>query len=172
MSAIAAIVEPLGPGHARAAFSCGKESLDDFLKTKARKENELGYCAVFVLVERAGSSRIAGYYSLSSHSVTLEGISPELRKKLPKYPVVPTTLIGRLARDLAFRGRGVGEFLLMDALKRALHSSQQIGSYAVTVDALDAEAAAFYGGYGFVPLAGHENRFFLPMASVRKLGLR
>jgi predicted GNAT family N-acyltransferase len=169
VSSLTATIEPLGPRHDRAAFSCGKESLDDFIKTKARKESELGYCAVFVMVERANSSRIVGYYSLSSHSVTLEGIGPEFRKKLPKYPIVPTTLIGRLARDLAFRGLGVGEFLLMDALKRATHSSRQVGSYAVTVDAIDAEAAAFYDGYGFTPLAGHDNRLYLPMASIRRL---
>src|SRR5580658_8858757 len=125
-------IKPLGPHHDRVAFSCGNASLDDFIKTKARKENELRYCAVFILAEEQGSQRIVGYYSLSSHSVTLDGINAASRKKLPKYPVVPTTLIGRLARDLRFRGQGAGEFLLVDALKRALQSSAQVGSRAVT----------------------------------------
>jgi predicted GNAT family N-acyltransferase len=164
-------IEPLGPHHDRVAFSCGNASLDDFIKTKARKENELGYCAVFILIEEQGSQPIVGYYSLSSHSVTLEGIDAASRKKLPKYPVVPTSLIGRLARDLRFRGQGVGQFLLVDALKRALQSSEQVGSYAVAVDAIDGEAIAFYAKYGFVPLIGHKNRLFLPMASIKKLGL-
>jgi hypothetical protein len=101
-------IEPLGPRHDRAAFSCGNASLDDFIRTKARKENELGYCAVFILVEEPDSQSIVGYYSLSSHSVTLEGIDAASRKRLPKYPVVPTTLIGRLARDLRFRGQRAG----------------------------------------------------------------
>jgi len=164
-------IEPLGPHHDRAPFSCGNASLDDFIKTKARKENELGYCAVFILVEEQGSQTIVGYYSLSSHSVTLEGIVAASRKKLPKYPVVPTALIGRLARDRRFRGQGVGEFLLVDALKRALQSSAQVGSYAVTVDAIDDDAVAFYAKYGFVPLIGHRNRLYLPMASIKRLGL-
>jgi predicted GNAT family N-acyltransferase len=164
-------IEPLGAHHNRAAFSCGNASLDDFIKTKARKENELGYCAVFILVEEQGSQPIVGYYSLSSHSVTVEGIDAVSRKKLPKYPVVPTALIGRLARDLRFRGQGVGQFLLVDALKRALQSSEQVGSHAVTVDAIDDEAIAFYAKYGFVPLIGHKNRLFLPMASIKRLGL-
>lgn len=165
------LIEPLGPHHDRAAFSCGNASLDDFIKTKARKENELGYCAVFILIKEQRSTSIVGYYSLSSHTVTLDGIDAASRKKLPKYPVVPTTLIGRLARDLRFHGFGAGEFLLIDALKRALQSSQQVGSYAVTVDAIDDAAIAFYAKYGFVPLIGHRNRLFLPMASIKRLGL-
>ena len=164
-------IEPLGPHHDRVAFSCGNASLDDFIKTKARKENELGYDAVFILVEGSGSAPIVGYYSLSSHSVTLDGIDAASRKKLPKYPVVPTTLVGRLARDLRFRGQGVGQFLLVDALKRALQSSEQVGSHAVAVDAIDDEAIAFYSKYGFVPLLGHPNRLYLPMASIKRLGL-
>jgi GNAT superfamily N-acetyltransferase len=164
-------IEPLGPQHDRAAFSCGNTSLDDFIRTKARRENDLGYCSVFVLVEGQSARTIAGYYSLSSHSVTLDGIDAASRKMLPRYPVVPTTLIGRLARDLKFRGRGAGEFLLMDALRRALQTAQEVGSYAVTVDAIDAAAAAFYSKYGFLPLVGQISRLYLPMASIARLDL-
>ena len=165
------IVEPLAAHHDRAAFSCGNTSLDDFIKTKSRKENGLGYCAVFIAVEQPGSATIAGYYSLSSHSVTLEGIDAASRKKLPRYPIVPTTLIGRLARDLRFRGTGAGEFLLMNALQRALRTSTEVGSYAVTVEAIDEPASAFYSNYGFAPLIGHINRLYLPMAPIERLGL-
>jgi len=164
-------VEPLGPNHDRGAFSCGNASLDDFIKTKARKENELGYCAVFILAEAAEPRSIVGYYSLSSHSVTLDGLDAASRKKLPRYPVVPTTLVGQLARDLRFRGQRAGETLLLDALRRALLSAEQVGSYAVTVDAIDAAAAAFYAEYGFLPLLGQGSRLYLPMASIRRLGL-
>lgn len=164
-------LEPLGPHHDRAAFACGTASLDDFLRTKARKENDLGYCAVFILVEAPGSSVILGYYSLSSHSVTLDGVEAAARKKLPRYPVVPTILIGRLARDLRWHGQRVGEFLLLDALRRALHGSEQVGAYAVVVDAIDDAALAFHARYGFLALAGHDRRLYLPMASVRRLGL-
>lgn len=164
-------IETLGRHHNRAAFSCGNDLLDDYLRTKARKENDLGYSAVFVLVEQRGSSAVAGYYTLSSHSITLDGIEPDLRRRLPRYPSVPTTLIGRLARDLQFRGTGAGEFLLLDALRRALHNSRQVGSYAVTVDAIDAAAIAFYARYGFRELIGHAARLYLPMASIEQLRL-
>jgi len=165
-------IEPLGPHHDRAGFSCGNAYLDDFIRTKARKENDLRYCAVFILVAAQGSRTIAGYFSLSSHSVTLDGIDEATRKKLPRYPSVPTTLIGRLARDLRFRGTGAGECLLLDALRWALQSSRQVGSYAVTVDAIDGDAVAFYSGYEFLPLIGHADRLYLPMASIKPLALR
>ena len=162
-------VEPLGRHHNRAVFSSGNDLLDDYIRTKARKENDLGYSAVFILVEQPGSSAVAGYYTLSSHSVVLQDIDPTIRSKLPRYPSVPTTLIGRLARDLRFRGSGAGEFLLMDALQRALHNSRQVGSFAVTVDAIDAAAMAFYARYGFRGMIGHEARLYLPMASIEQL---
>jgi GNAT superfamily N-acetyltransferase len=164
-------IEPLGPHHDRATFSCGNPSLDDFLKTKARKESELGYCAAFVLVEYQGAAAILGYYTLSAHSITLGGIDPATRKKLRKYPVVPTALIGRLARDLRFRGTGAGELLLIDALRRAHQCAAQVGAYAVTVDATDDAAAAFYAKYGFQPVLRDARRLYLPMASIQFLGL-
>jgi predicted GNAT family N-acyltransferase len=80
-------------------------------------------------------------------------------------------LIGRLARDVQFRGTGAGEVLLMDALKRAWHSSWQVGSYAVTIDAIDDDAATFYARYGFLTLFNHTNRLYLPNASIERLGL-
>ena len=163
-------VEPLGPHHDRAGFSCGNASLDEYIRTKARKENDLGYCAVFVLTDRPGSPLIAGYYTLSAHSIALSGLDTAARKKLPRYPDIPTALLGRLARDLRFRGDGVGELLLLDALKRAARSSRQVGTYAVTVDAIDDTAAAFYVRFGFLGLAGYPKRFYLPVASIERLG--
>lgn len=164
------VIEPLAPYHDRAGFTCGNAALDDFIRTKARKESEFGYCAVFVLTDRPRSSLIAGYYTLSSRMVTLTGIDAAARKKLLRYPDVPTALLGRLARDLRFRGRGVGELLLLDALKRATQGGRQVGSYAVSVDASDANDAAFYQKFGFLPLTGYPNRFYLPMASIERLG--
>ena len=163
------MVEALGAQHDRAAFSCGNASLDDFLKTRARKENELGYSAVFIMVAAGTPDSVVGYYTLSAHSMRLDGIGLSIRRKLPRYPVVPTTLIGRLARDVSVRKCGVGELLLLDALRRALGVSDQVGSYAVTVDAIDDAAVAFYLRYGFTPLEGDSGRLYLPMESVRKL---
>lgn len=164
-------VEPLRPHHDRAVFACGNAALDDFIRTKARREQDLGFSAVFVAVAETRSSTIAGYYSLSSHSVEVQGIPPGTRRRFPRYPAVPTTLLGRLARGLHVRGQRVGEFLLLDALKRALQSSQHVGSYAVVVDAIDSAAISFYSKYGFLPMEEHPSRLFLPIGSIKHLGL-
>jgi GNAT superfamily N-acetyltransferase len=165
------VAESLRPNHGRAAFTCGNAALDDFIKTKARKEHELGFSAVFVAVAAAQSETILGYYSLSSHSIAVQGLPPAARARFPRYPAVPTTLLGRLARNLQFHGQGVGEFLLLDALSRALQSSEHVGSYAVVVDAIDSAAISFYLKYGFLPTEEQPSRLYLPIASIKLLGL-
>ena len=164
-------VEPLGPRHDRAGFACGNAALDDFIRTRARKEQDLGFSAVFVAVVGSDINTISGYYSLSSHSISVQGIPPGVRKRFPRYPAVPTTLLGRLASAVQFRGKRVGEFLLLDALHRALQSSQHVGSYAVAVDAIDNAAISFYSKYGFAPMEEYPNRLYLPIASIKRLGL-
>ena len=103
--------------------------------------------------------------------VALTGIGAVVRKKLRRYPDVPTALLGRLARDLRFRGSGVGELLLLNAVKRATQGGKQVGSHAVSADVIDANAATFYHKFGVLPLTGYPNRLYLPMASIERLGL-
>lgn len=164
-------IRPLGPDHDRAAFFCGEEPLDDYLKTRARKEHDLGFCAAFVLSPTTDPVRIAGYYTLSALSIELAGIPEPLRKRFPRYPLVPVTLLGRLARSLDYRGKALGELLLMSALDRAQRAAESVGSHAVVVDPLSDGARRFYETYGFVPLSGGGSRLYLPMATIEKLGL-
>lgn len=112
---------------------------------------------------------IAGYYTLSAYSVGLDKIPEEIAKKLTRMSEVPATLIGRLARSTAYKGRGIGEILLMDALKRSLANSAHVASWAVVVDAKDENAIVFYKKYGFMEIPGFPNRLFLPMATIAKL---
>lgn len=151
----------------RASFSCGEEALDRYLKTRARKETDHHIAVVYVLLDEA-EGRIAGYYALSSLSVEL----PEGRRGgLPKYPAYPATLIGRLAVDESYQGRGFGGRILLDALGRALAGSRAMASYAVVADAKNEQARAFYARYGFSPLSavGDANRLFLPMGTIERL---
>jgi GNAT superfamily N-acetyltransferase len=161
-------IEPLGD-HDRAAFSCGVEALDRYLRERAGQDARRKAATPFVLV--TGENRIAGYYTLSANIILAEDLSAETLKQLkwPRYPELPVTLIGRLARDSAFRGQGIGELLLMDALKRALKASAQVASLAVVVDAKDEEARRFYGRYGFVLFPDERNRLYLPMKTIEKL---
>jgi len=110
------VIEPLGSKHDRAAFSCGVDSLNVYLRKQAGED--LKKCTAVSFVLTTDGKTIAGYYTLSQYAVQLENVPEHLAKKLPKYPMVPTTLIGRLAVDSASRGQRHGETLLMDALYR------------------------------------------------------
>ena len=160
-------VQPLGPHHDRAGFSCGVEPLDNYLKRQARQDVTKRVAVVFVLTP--DGKTIAGYYTLSQYSVELGTVPHDIARRLPKYPNVPATLIGRLAVSTAFRGQGLGEILLMDALHRSLTLSRQVASAAVIVDAKDDQAATFYRKYGFLELPNILGRLFLPMTTVEQL---
>jgi predicted N-acetyltransferase YhbS len=156
--------------HRREEFACESPELTAFLQTRARKEAKSRTSACFVLVPVADPGQIAGYYTLSATTLELEKLPVELTRKLPRYPRLPATLLGRLARALAFKGQGIGDLLMVDALKRAYENSSVIGSVAVVVDPKDDHAAKFYGTFGFKPLDGRQ--MFLPMKAVPEwLGL-
>jgi predicted GNAT family N-acyltransferase len=160
-------IEPLGKNHDRAAFSCGKQSLDQYLKDQAGQAVGKNLAAVFILT--ADGKKIAGYYTLSSYAVKLDEIPEEIARKLTRMPEIPATLLGRLARSIEFRGQGMGGILLVDALKKALENSAHVASWAVVVDAIDEEAEEYYRRYGFLPFPNKPNRLFLPMNSIQKM---
>jgi len=110
---------------------------------------------------------IGGYYTLSSTAVDLTELPAELVRKLPRYPLVPATLVGRLAVDRRQQGKGYGRFLLADALYRAARS--EIASFAVIVDAKDENARRFYERESFLPLQDQPMKLFRPMADIEAL---
>jgi GNAT superfamily N-acetyltransferase len=110
---------------------------------------------------------IAGYYTLSSTSVQLGELPEQTVRKLPRYPLVPATLVGRLAVDRRQQGKGYGRFLLADALYRAARS--EIASFAVIVNAKDDNARRFYERESFLPFPDQPMKLFRPMADIRRL---
>lgn len=159
--------EPLGK-HDRAAFHCGSEALDNYIKKQASQDVEKKAAVVYVATH--DGKTILGYYTLSQYSVHLTDIPAEIaKKKFAKYPALSATLLGRLARHESLKGEGLGELLLMDALRQALRLSRQAASAAVVVDAKDEKAVAFYKKYGFIDLPKLERRLFIPMATVEAL---
>jgi GNAT superfamily N-acetyltransferase len=162
-------VEPLGPHHDRAAFSCGQPALDSYLRQQASQDAKRRIARVFVAVGDAPAT-IAGYYSLSAASFARSDLPPESAKKLPHYPV-PAAIIGRLAVDQAYQRRGYGKFLLLDAAERVLHASAAVAVYAIIVDAKDEAARRFYERYGFIAFPSMENRLFLPLSVFQESGL-
>ena len=161
-------VEPLGRQHDRTAFHCGAEALDRYLKQQARQDADKRVAAPFVAV-RPPETVVLGYYTLSASVLTLADLPEDLARKLPRYPQLPVTLLGRLAVDRSTKGQGLGEHLLLDALNRSLAHAEQIAAMAVVVDAKDDSAASFYRHYGFIPLQAHPSRLFLPMRSIAQL---
>lgn len=147
---------------------CGKAPLDNFLSRQARQEMERMVSVTYVLLG-VEPGEVAGYYTLSATSVLLNELPTDVARRLPRYPAVPATLLGRLAVAAAYRGQRLGELLLLDALHRSLANSRTIGSTAVITDAKDEEARGFYGKYGFRPFEGIPRRLFLPMATVKHL---
>jgi hypothetical protein len=161
--------ELLAGQHDREGFSCGDAALDHYVKQQARQDVKKKVAAAYVLTP--DGTTIAGYYTLSQFSVDLDDLPVEFARKLPKYEAVPVTLIGRLARNTAFRGHGIGECLLFDALKQCLESSGRIASWAIVVDAANSKAEAFYKRYGFLALPLVSQRLFLPMKTVGQMNL-
>ncbi|MGE5072163.1 MAG: GNAT family N-acetyltransferase [Anaerolineae bacterium] len=160
-------VEPLARTHDRSVFSCGIAALDRYLRQQAGQDAARQVSVCFILTPNGRT--VAGFYTLSQYAVDLAGLTAELASKLPKYPEVPATLLGRLAVGIEFKGRGLGEFLLLDALHRCWKHSNEIASLAVVVDAKDEAAVRFYRHFNFISLPGTPSRLFLPMKTLEKL---
>ena len=145
-------------------FDCGVFELNHFLKTKARQNQSVGFNKTFVAISKDDSSKnILGYYSLSMGEIDLSSLPENLVKKLPRHPV-PVARMGRLAVDLSVKGKGLGQLLLVDAMKRVQRASELVGVFALLVDAKDVSAKNFYLKYGFLSLIHEDMTLFLPLS--------
>lgn len=144
-----AISEPelLTEAHGLADFSCGKPALDHWLKTRALSNQEKGFTAVLVVHE---ANRVIGYYGLAPTAIVPSRLPWSIRTGQPPDPV-PCLLLGQLATDRNWIGRGIGTGLLKHALQRCVTAANLIGGRALVVNAVDAEAAAFWRRRGFLP---------------------
>ena len=160
------LIEPINPQHKRANFDCGIDVLNRYLKVQANQDKRKFVTAPFIAV-REDNQEIIGYYTLSSTSIKLQDLPVNISKKLPKYPVLPAILLGRLAIDKNYQKSGWGKLLLMDALFRSL--TNEIAAMAVVVDAINEQASSFYQNYHFIPFNDYSNRLFLPMKTIKQL---
>ena len=158
-------IRPLGADHDRGTFSCGVPALDRYLREQAGQDARRRVTAPFVAI--ADGTKVVGFYTLSATSIELTDVPAALAKKLPRYPRLPATLLGRLATDLSARGIGLGRVLLVDAITRAVRS--EIASFAMVLDAKDESAASFYAREGFVRLPGTPIRFVRRMDELATL---
>lgn len=162
------MIRLLDSTHIKNEFDCGKELLNNYLKTQAGQDIKRNLSACFVFIEPQDNV-IEGYYTLSNASISLENLPEDIRKKLPRsYTTIPATLLGRLAIDTKSQGKGLGNILLIDALKRSFEISKTIGSFAVIVDPIDKEAEKFYEKYGFLALPD-SGKMFIAISTLKSL---
>ena len=140
--------EPLTAAHDVSAFSCGKPTLDHWLKTRALANQEKGFTAV-VVVHEAGRV-VVGYYGLAPTGAVPSILPRAIRTGQPPNPV-PCLLLGQLATDTDRAGQGIGTGLMKHALQRCVLASRLIGGRALLVNAVDEEAALFWQRHGFMP---------------------
>ncbi len=163
------VIERLAKKHDRSAFDCGQTALNDWLLLRASQFEKKDLARTFVAVTPT-TTVVNGFYALAMHHVRFEVVPEDQVRGLPKIDI-PVVLLGRLAVDVKLQGLGLGEYLLMDALRRTEQLSQQMGIRAVEVDAIDDRARIWYLKFGFVPLLDDPHHLFLPLQIIRKLEL-
>jgi ribosomal protein S18 acetylase RimI-like enzyme len=156
------IIERLSAHHDRLSFGCGSEPLDRYLRGQAGQDMRKRISNCFVAVPR-DSQAVVGFYTLAAANVPLVDLPPDITRRLPRYANVPTALIGRIVVDLRYAGQSLGSALLYDALTRAAQSDPAV--FAMTVDAKNDNAVAFYKRFGFQPFPDRALSLYFPIAS-------
>lgn len=161
-------VVPLGQQD-RSGFTCGNEALNAYLLTQAGQDMKRRVAACFLAIDSA-TGAVAGYYTLSACHVQLADVASDWQKKLPRYPVVPSARLGRLAIDVRYQGKKLGVALMSNAVARALRSD--IAALMMVVEAKNDVAAAFYMHHGFRRDPHDALRLYAPLPMLsRALGL-
>ncbi len=155
----------------RQAFSCGTSPeqvlLNNYLQTQAGQDFRKSLAVCYVWPD--SNHDIIGYYTISSNSIRRDILPDDIVRRIPVcYTHLPLFLIGRLSRDIKFKGKGTGEPLIMDALHRCYDFSLKIGSMAVVVEPIDQKAINFYRKFDFI-LIPDNGRLFLEMDTIKRL---
>ena len=155
---------PISKQFAKVPFDCGTPELNQYLRHYAFKNDQLSIGKTFLAITE--TQDVAGYLTISTAQITTDSLPEELRAKLPRYPV-PAFRIGKLAVDHRFQGLGVGSWLLTQAFQKAVEIAQNVGLFAILVDAIDEKAKRFYLKYGFIPFIEQPLTLFLPLATIK-----
>jgi GNAT superfamily N-acetyltransferase len=137
--------EKLREDHDLALFQCSEPALDDWLRRRALQNEESGASRTYVV---SAGRRVVAYYALAVGAVAHAGAPGRIRRNMPDP--VPVMIIGRLAVDHEFHGRGLGQGLLRDAVLRTLQAAEIAGIRAILVHAMSSDAQRFYERHGFV----------------------
>jgi len=152
------VIEPLA-AHDRRGFACGSAELDDYFRDRIGQDIRRRVASSFVAIGPDGD--VAGFYTLAATSLAFGALPVERARRLPRYPVVPAILLGRLAISLGHQGKRLGSALVADAMMRA--GRAEIAGYAMLVEAKDEAAARFYRHLGFESLPDTPGRLIRPL---------
>jgi predicted N-acetyltransferase YhbS len=155
---------PLAAEHELEEFNSGTAPLDEWLKRRARQNEASGASRTYVIAE---GRRVVGYYGLAAGSVLHEVATSRVRRNMPDP--VPVALLGRLAVDRQWQGRGLGAALLRDAVLRVIGAAGMIGVRALLVHAISDEAKAFYERWGFRPSATDPMTLMITIEEAQKM---
>jgi GNAT superfamily N-acetyltransferase len=157
-------IQSLSGNHNRKEFDCGKPELNEWLSRFARQHQERDISQTFVVVDPASPNTILGFYALTACEVVTDVLPAEIAARLPRK--APGVRLGRLAVERSAQKQGVGELLLMDAIKRCCETRKHVGVFALFIDAKDEDAVAFYEKYGFRAFPDSARTLVLPLAKV------
>jgi len=160
------IIQPLTRFHDRQHFDCGDQDLNSYLQYTARQHSEKGIARTFVAVDDTNFSEIQGFFTLVSCEIFVEKLPKKFAKKYPSR--APAVKLARLAVASHLQKKGLGSYLLLDAMDRVLRVAEHLGIIGFFVDAKHEEAAKFYRRFGFLPLPDNALELFLPLATIRE----
>jgi GNAT superfamily N-acetyltransferase len=158
--------ERLARAHPRKAFRSGVAEVDDWLAKNALQNQDKHLSATRVLLDDEG--RIAGYYTLASGQVDFGDLPPDEVKKLPRR-LLPVAVLAWLGVSVEHQGKGLGRFLLAQALRDCYEAGHTFAFVAVVLDCVNDAAKAFYQKFDFRELPGHRYRLFLIAARLEAM---
>jgi len=156
----------LTEAHDGSAFDSGEPVLDEWLRRRAWN-NLLTAASRTYVVCPTGSSRVIGYFALSMGQILADEATGSMRRNMPKF--IPAVVLGRLAIDRPWQGKGLGRALLADAIQRSLRASAEVSARLVIVHAISPAAEAFYVHHGFTRLPVETPTFALDLVKLRKV---
>lgn len=151
--------------HDLSQFDCGKEELNRFLKRFALASQQAQSAQTYVACQ---GSVVVGYHSLTFGSVTHEQTPERVKKGLARHPI-PVMILARLAIDRNLQGRGLGQGLLKDALRRTVAAAHIGGLRAMLVHAKDDAARAFYQHFNFEPSPSDPYHLFMLIKDLKRI---
>lgn len=167
-------IQPFDPKtHDRAAFSCGVEQLDNYLKLTAKKGSKADVVRIWVVID--AKSNIVGFFGINMHAVDVKEMPASYKKKAMKHGLLPAAFIAMIGVDKKHQGYGLGSALVADALDRIARTSEDIGTCVIMLDVFDngdgdavARRKIYFESFGFTPLPDQPLRLFMPVATARE----